>query len=158
MTCKDCISYDICSYNAYVQAEYSGKAVETYITIDNKLPCRFFKDKSRYIEPPCKVGDKVAVRAMCECVITTPCYEECRHICPFENDCECEECSSLNERIFDTTVSGIFNNGQGWYIEFKDLIPFARFADIGTSFFVGENAHEQAVAYNKGLAERSEGK
>lgn len=119
-----------------------------------RLKNRDLTEKS--IVPPCNVGDKVAVRAMCECVITMPCYEECRHICPFENDCECEECSSLNERIFDTTVSSIFNNGQGWYIEFKNLIPFARFADIGTSFFIGENAHEQAVAYNKGLAERSE--
>ena len=105
------------------------------------------------IVPPVKVGDKVAVRALCECVITTPSYEECRHICPFENDCECEECSSLNERIFDTKVTGIFNNGQGWYIEFEHLMPFARFSDIGTSFFVGQTAHEQAIAYCKGLAE-----
>lgn len=110
------------------------------------------------IVPPCKVGDTVSVRATCECVITTPCYEECRNMCPFEIDCECEDCDNANERIFDTTVSSIFNNGQGWYIEFKHLCPFARFTDIGISFFVGENAHEQAVAYNKALAERSENK
>ena len=101
------------------------------------------------IAPPCKVGDKVAVRALCECVITTPSYEECRHICPFEDACDCEECSSLNERIFDTKVTSIFNNGEGWYIEFEHLIPFARFTDIGTSFFVGLTAHEQAIAYCK---------
>lgn len=108
------------------------------------------------IVPPCKVGDKVAVRALCECVITTPCNEECRNICPFENDCECEECSSLNERIFDTKVASIYNNGEGWHIEFEHLIPFARFSDVGTSFFVGLTAHEQAVAYCKVLAERGD--
>lgn len=100
------------------------------------------------IVPPCKVGDKVSVRALCECVLTTPCYEECRNICPFEDDCECDDCDNANERIFDTEVSAIFNNGNGWYIEFRHLLPQARFADIGTSFFIGENAHEQAVAYN----------
>ena len=101
------------------------------------------------IVPPCKVGDKVSVRALCECVLTTPCYEECRNICPFEDDCECEECSSNNERIFDTKVSAIFNNGHGWEIEFEHLIPQARFSDIGTSFFIGENAHEQAIEKQK---------
>lgn len=103
------------------------------------------------IVPPCKVGDKVAVRALCECVITTPCYEECRNLCPFEEDCEFDECSSLNERIFDTKVTGIFNNGDGWNIEFEHLVPFARFTDLGTSFFLGTTAHEQAIAYCKSL-------
>lgn len=116
--------------------------------------CPIFKDKSLYIELPCKVGDKVAIRALCECVITTPCYEECRNICPFEDECECEECDGCNERIFDTKVSAIYNNGNGWLIEFEHIIIQARFTDIGTSFFVGENAHEQAEAYEKALAER----
>ena len=112
------------------------------------------KQEGRIIVPPCKVGDKAAVRALCECVITTADYEECRNICPFEDDCECEDCDNCNERIFDTKVSAIYNNGNGWYIEFEHFIIQARFADIGTSFFVGETAHEQAVAYEKALAER----
>lgn len=104
---------------------------------------------------PCKVGDKVSVRALCECVITTPDYEECRNICPFEDDCECEECYDSNDRIFDTKVSAIYDNGNGWCIELEHFIMEARFTDIGTSIFIGENAHEQAVAYNKALAERN---
>ena len=39
MTCKDCIHYDVC-----------GESIFT---------CGQFKDKSRFIELPCKVGDTV---------------------------------------------------------------------------------------------------
>ena len=42
MTCKDCIYYDVC---------------DDYILTF----CRGFKDKSRFIELPCKVGDTVYV-------------------------------------------------------------------------------------------------
>ena len=40
MTCKDCVHYKPCFY----------------ANIDN---CEYFKDKSKFIELPCKVGDKV---------------------------------------------------------------------------------------------------
>lgn len=97
---------------------------------------------------PCKVGDKVAVRACCECVSVIPDNDECRYICPFEDDCECEDCDNANERIFNTEISGIFNDGFGWKVTFKGLsIIEANITDIGTSFFVGENAEQQARGY-----------
>lgn len=43
-TCKDCIHYDVCGFNEYK---------------DFNEICSFFKDKSRIVELPCKVGDKV---------------------------------------------------------------------------------------------------
>lgn len=70
-------------------------------------------ERETKIELPCKVGDKVAVRACCECVQTIPDNDECRYICPFEDDCECEDCDNANERIFNTEISSIFNNGFG---------------------------------------------
>ena len=129
--CENCIHYDVCEMfgNIRYREEHS---------------CRTFKDKSLFVELPCKVGDKVSVRALCECVFKLPVYEECRCECPYEDDCECEECSESNERIFDTKISAIFNNGNGWEIEFEHFAIQARFSDIGTSFFIGENAHEQA--------------
>ena len=100
----------------------------------------------------CKVGDKVAVRACCECVNTIPDNEECRYICPFEDDCECEDCDDANERIFNTKISSIFNDGFGWKVTFKGLsIIEANITDIGTSFFVGENAEQQAKEYEQKL-------
>ena len=107
------------------------------------------------IVPPCKVGDMVAVRACCECVATIPDNDECRFICPFEDDCECEKCDNANERIFNTKISSIFNNGFGWKITFKDICGIeASFTELGTSFFVGENAEQQAIKYVTKLKER----
>lgn len=46
MTCKDCMHYEVCCDEyELAHAEY----------------CNNFKDKSKYIELPCKVGDKVYV-------------------------------------------------------------------------------------------------
>ncbi len=104
------------------------------------------------IVPPCKVGDIVAVRACCECVTTIPDNDECRYICPFEDDCECEDCDNSNERIFMTEIDSIYNNGLGWKVTFKDLsIIEANITDIGTSFFVGKNAEQQAKEYEQAL-------
>lgn len=53
MTCKDCIHYDLCS-------SIQG-LVQRVILAGDKADerCGFFKDKSRIVELPCKVGDKV---------------------------------------------------------------------------------------------------
>lgn len=106
------------------------------------------------IVPLCKVGDKVAVRACCECVQTIPDSDECRYICPFEDDCECEDCDDTNERIFITTIDSIYDNGFGWKVTFNNLpIIEANITNLGTSFFVGENAEQQAKEYEAKLKE-----
>lgn len=97
------------------------------------------------------VGDTAAVRAICECVCVIPCREECRNICPFEDDCEFEECDDNNEKIFVTKVESIFNNGHGWMVTFEGLSIEARIEDLGTSFFVGEDAEQKAKEYEKTL-------
>lgn len=48
MTCKDCISYEACKF-------YNKNLPEEYDPIE--WQCDNFKDKSRFIELPCKVGD-----------------------------------------------------------------------------------------------------
>lgn len=53
-TCKDCLHYNVCYENRDGMDMYAlmqSKKVETF--------CTDFKDKSRYIELPCKVGDTV---------------------------------------------------------------------------------------------------
>lgn len=50
MTCKDCIHYEACKF-------YTDK---TKFNLPKKAEnCDDFKDKSKYIELPCKVGDTV---------------------------------------------------------------------------------------------------
>ena len=44
-TCKDCLHYEVC------------KAIENELDMIPPSQCGCFKDKSRYIELPCKVGD-----------------------------------------------------------------------------------------------------
>lgn len=46
MTCKDCIHYEVCD-DTY-SLEFCGTEI-----------CKEFKDKSNFIELPCKVGDTV---------------------------------------------------------------------------------------------------
>ena len=45
-TCKDCLHVEVCKYNDGVNTWCKGD-------------CPHFKDKSRFIELPCKVGDTV---------------------------------------------------------------------------------------------------
>ena len=56
MTCKDCIHYDVCSKLC------RGIDMNLFMKDDNTTAsesCTDFKDKTKYIDLPCKVGDKV---------------------------------------------------------------------------------------------------
>lgn len=53
MTCKDCVHFEVCA-NVYCEV-----TAETEIKNIHNKPCFYFKDKSKYIELPCKVGDTV---------------------------------------------------------------------------------------------------
>lgn len=57
MTCKDCIHNDVCmkKYNHM----YESYSILDAVNIENV--CKTFKDKSKFIELPCKVGDIVYV-------------------------------------------------------------------------------------------------
>lgn len=54
MTCKDCIHYAACmQYTTFAGCEFAQNFDQSDIL------CDIFKDKSRFIETPCKVGDTV---------------------------------------------------------------------------------------------------
>ena len=55
MTCKDCISFDVCSYNRYVEATITGEIGEKLVMIDHQIACKFFKDKNIFV--PVKSGE-----------------------------------------------------------------------------------------------------
>ena len=67
MTCKNCIYEPMC-HNVIAYGMDTDDVTATLIT-DIEKHCKHFKDKSRVIVPPCKVGDTVYI-------ITTkhPCY------------------------------------------------------------------------------------
>ena len=47
-TCKNCIHYAVC-------ADFYDDEIE------RTAPCSFFKDRSRFVELPCKLGDTVYI-------------------------------------------------------------------------------------------------
>ena len=60
-TCNDCLHYDVCAVKRKmntIKVYINGKSVTTdFIESVVEKRCKHFKDKSRYIELPCKVGD-----------------------------------------------------------------------------------------------------
>lgn len=60
MTCKDCLYYEVCADFRRNICETDQKRFEEYRLNSDGL-CDNFKDKSRYVELPCKVGDTVYV-------------------------------------------------------------------------------------------------
>ena len=55
MTCKECLFYDFCNdYNEY--PEYIQHCEQT---TGKEFKCSHFKEKSRFVELPCNVGDTV---------------------------------------------------------------------------------------------------
>lgn len=53
MTCKDCIHYEVCEVQAFNGFNKNFEPEKDW------KHCGVFKDKSKYIELPCKVGDTV---------------------------------------------------------------------------------------------------
>ena len=97
------------------------------------------------IKMPCKVGDKVQLKALCECVYTKMDRDTGVTECPYEDSCEYEECNNANERIFETTVESIFNNGWGWYCTLKDLDIEISLNDFGKTIFLATDADRQQL-------------
>lgn len=97
-------------------------------------------EKSRL---PIKVGDKVYLKAYCECVCMSKGCETGIEECPFENDCEFEECNNGNERLFKSTVESIWNEGTGWLFSVRGLCVEISVNDIGKYVFLTEEAAEQ---------------
>lgn len=55
MTCKDCINFNECLSKEKRATRYYSTNV-SYNDVENR--CKYFKNKLRYIELPCNIGDK----------------------------------------------------------------------------------------------------
>lgn len=62
-TCKDCVHVEVC--REYVEGLAAARGVRLSVKeLDSVLECddcKHFKDRSRFVELPCKVGDTVYV-------------------------------------------------------------------------------------------------
>lgn len=102
------------------------------------------QEQGLLIELPCKVGDTVYVWNYCDCVCTSRDWETGIEECPFENDCEFEECKEGNERFFKTRIESIWNNGQGWYFNVLGLHLEISINAIGKTVFLTDAEAEEA--------------
>lgn len=114
---------EISSYRAIGTIEKSGKAMML----------------------PCAVGDTVYVRLLCECINTHMDSDTGFIECPFEQDCEFDECANNNERIVGTTVESIFNNGNGWCCSLKNLCLDVMISDFGRTVFLTKEELEASI-------------
>lgn len=88
-------------------------------------------------ELPVKVGDKVSLKVSCECIDAKD------FVCPFESDCEFDECSDGNERVVTSTIKSIWDEGQGWFFSVEGLNIDIPMTDIGKSVMLVEAAGEK---------------
>lgn len=148
MTCKDCMYYFLCANS--LTDNYIENMLEKSVD-DN---CIYFKDKSKIIELPCKVGDTVYVVTTCEHVIMS-CDNDYftgtgAITCPFERDCDCEECNDNNKGIFETHVSNIHcdEDGVGLFLELDNLLSWGigwSVKNVGKTIFFTRKEAEKAL-------------
>ena len=117
------------------------------------MRCKFLLDwsepegivfKGELVSFPCKVGDKVRLKVTCEHIRSFMDWETGVVNCPFEDDCNFEECNNGNECELITEVIEIFNRGLGWYVHLKDLDIEIPVNDFGKTVFL-ENGSSQEV-------------
>lgn len=111
------------------------------------------------IVPPVKVGDTVYV--ICNCAevdkeldgtlwdTATGGYGTATgYYCPFEYECEVEECSDTN-KIFETVVTYIYCNDfsecKKWEMYVENLKPTFLFSDFGKTVFTNGEAAEKVL-------------
>lgn len=114
MTCKDCIHYDVCN-----ALDESGQ-----VKILVPSQCGLFKDKSKYIELPCKIEDTV--------------YHYCKlvnQIVPYV--IEDIHIDKEQTRYFATAFDV-------YYKEYLDEIEFAE-DEIGKTVFLTKSEAEQKL-------------
>lgn len=59
-TCKDCLHYDLCKEFTDYTEEFIASCEKNFEKYgDAKEKCEYFKDRSKSIDLPCKVGDTV---------------------------------------------------------------------------------------------------
>ena len=151
-TCDDDFDEQMIDYLQYGFDSIEGLIAIFYRNLwamaDLHEKLKYYEDlaeQNRLIELPCQVGQKVYLKAPCEYVVTKMDYETGVVKCPFEDDCEYEECDDRNERIFETTVESIFNDRDGQYIDLHKMCIEIPVSDFGKTIFLTRKEAEQEL-------------
>ena len=124
MTCKDCLSYNVCkNFNPHIPEEFEN--------IEHS--CDEFKDKSLIVELPCKVGDTIYIPWKYD-GLTGIAFFEVTHIIIDRN-------KSYIKTNFDTDDEGFYELYNGGEFVFDE---------IGKTFFLTCEAAEKALKAKEG--------
>ncbi len=124
----------------------AGKALMRLVFNSN---CTQQENKPLIISLPCKVGSTVYVIAKCEEIMM---HQDNDYLngtgevtCPFESNCDYEECNNQNVQIFETVVSSFMVEKD--YIAFwtEHLAPEYRMDDFGRTVFLTREEAEKAL-------------
>lgn len=121
------------------------------VTLDRlEAICAAERD-GRVVVLPCKVGDTVYAIADCADILKDCDDDYCTGTgaitCPFEKDCEFEECDDANRRIFETYVGSIYKDKDEPVNIFLDKIVDRQFypSDFGKTVFLTRAEAEAAL-------------
>ena len=120
MTCKDCIHVEVCE--DFTRHKLSPERAKELLPIlrDKGRTCEHFKDRSRFLELPCKVGDTVFV------------VEEIA-----------EERKIIKDHV-ETIGIGYYADGVNIY-QFDGIKTDGYFEDFGKTVFLTREEAEQAL-------------
>ena len=125
MTCKDCIHYEACHDMYYEEHATRHFDPEKH---NAEKECGYFKDRSRFVELPCKIGDTVysIYKGDIEAHIVNR-----LEFCTVGNNSECQDYFGTAEGIDDCDENFSFIN-------------FTK-ATFGKTVFLTREAAEQAL-------------
>lgn len=118
-----------------INEQYSKFLEQLKQCLDELKQYHALEKQGNLFELPCKIGDTVFLRARCKCVSNIYDKKTNAKICPFQSDCKFEKCENGNERLFETAITGIFNDGHGWYYALRDLYVEVSVLDFGRTVF-----------------------
>ena len=118
MTCKDCIHYEACNIVEHLTTIFKNNA---------EKECNDFKNRSKFIELPCKVGDTIFR------ICPVPRNKGCRS-CPWEY-CDCHDIGYQKEE--KNTIREVKAKDFAWIIK---RTPY-----FGKIYFLTREEAEQAL-------------
>lgn len=120
------------------------------IFVDNYWMLRVaeYLDEEGVIAPPCSVGETVYVITTCEDIMM---HHDNDYLtgtgaieCPFEDDCDKEECNDEYLRVVMTECTGIYQDEASLSVYLKDLSRTFYPFDFGNTVFAGNDAEKIA--------------
>lgn len=129
--CKNCIHECICNISCMNEPDGCGD----------------FQDKSRILKMPCAIGDTVYVIANCDSIHIDIDKEAGFSECPFEYDCDFENCGDNNKRVFKTVVESIWIDKytKKWFINCEKICTQIFLDDFNKTVFSTYEDAEKAL-------------